>query len=512
MKPLPLSIQTFSEIHRLDMLYVDKTPQIYRLLTTGKYFFLSRPRRFGKSLLLSTLKEIFQGSQHMFEGLWLHDRWDWSQVHPVIHIGMSSLEYDLRPLEEALAEKLDRIAESFELTPQGGTAKEKFEALIAQLHATRGQVVVLIDEYDKPLIDYLGTDMDRVEAHRKVFKRFYSVLKDADPHLRLVLITGVSKFTKVSIFSDLNNLTDLTFLPQANDLVGITQAELEASFAPHLAEVMAQGAFESRASLLAQIKEWYNGYTWSGSTSVYNPYSLLSFFYGGEFRNFWFETGTPTFLLRLMAQENAYRFDRMEASESSFTAYDPTHIRLLPLLFQTGYLTIHEKKPIRYRLGYPNREVKQSMEQYILGDLMHIDPGFTVNPIVDFYEALCERDLEVAMEVLQGIFARVPYDLFIANQEAYYHSLLHVFFDLMGNYFASEVRTQRGRIDAVVQTPEDIWVIEFKLDEPAAAAMAQIKERRYYEGFLQRGKTVHLLGISFSSAEKGIAAWEEERL
>ncbi|GAB4420175.1 MAG: ATP-binding protein [Bacteroidia bacterium] len=511
MKPLPLSIQTFSEIHRLGLLYVDKTEQIHRLLTQGKYYFLSRPRRFGKSLLLSTIREIFLGSREMFAGLWLHDRWDWSQTHPVVHIGMAGIGYDKLGLEQALQTELHRQAQAHSIDLIDSSEDQMFRSLIQQLSQAHGRVVVLIDEYDKPLIDYLGRDLARAQEHRKVFKRFYSVLKDADPDLRFVLITGVSRFTKVSIFSDLNNLTDLTMGSQAADLVGITQAELEHSFADYLDHQLATSG-ETRQALLDRVRTWYNGYSWDSETMVYNPYSLLNFFYTQDLRNYWFETGTPTFLLELMKAENLYRLDDLRATESSLAAYDLEHIRLLPLLFQTGYLTIKERGPIRYRLGYPNREVQQSMQQYILGELMHTDPGFAANPVVDLYEALSEDDLARAMEVLQGVFARIPYDLFIANREAYYHSLLHVFFELMGNYFTSEVHTHRGRIDAVVQTPGDVWIMEFKLDEPAGVALAQIRDRGYQTGYVGRGKAVHLVGVSFSSATKGIADWVEEVL
>ena len=509
MKPLPLGIQTFSEIHRLGMLYVDKTEQIHRLVTQGKHYFLSRPRRFGKSLLLSTIRELFLGSRQMFEGLWIHDRWDWTSTHPVIHIGMASLGYDAWGLSRALQLELQKQAERFGLGLAENSEDQMFRELLEKVHASRGRVVLLIDEYDKPIIDYLGLDAEKAIENRAIFKRFYSVLKDADPHLQFLLITGVSKFSKVSIFSDLNNLTDLTMSSQAASLVGITDEEIRQYFPPYLDRIAARDDF-SPEQLQGLIKEWYNGYSWDGTQTVYNPFSLLSFFREGQFRNFWFETGTPSFLLQLMKEQNLFRFDEVFANEASLSAFGPDHIRLIPLLFQTGYLTIKRKDPARFLLGYPNREVQQSMQQYILGELMHTDPGFTTNPVVEFREALEEKDLSSAFEVLQGIFSRIPYDLFIANQEAYYHSLLHVFFEFMGHYFASEVRTSKGRIDAVVQTERDVWLFEFKLDQPAATAMQQIRERRYFEAFLGTGKTIHLLGVAFSSQQKGISEWMEE--
>ena len=512
MKRLPIGIQTFSEIRNNGFLYVDKTARIARLIGRGKYYFLSRPRRFGKSLLLSTVKEIFSGNRELFAGLQIDGQWDWQVRHPVIHIGFSSLGYKTLGLERALEICLDEQAAIHGIELVSSTYDRKFRELIQSLQAAKGQVVILIDEYDKPLIDYLGSEIGQAIAHQQVLKGFYAVIKDADPHIRFLLITGVSKFSKVSLFSDLNNLHDLTLDTDFSDLLGYTQEELEEYFPPYYAKAIQKNDLEGEATLLEKVRNGYNGYSWDGKTFVYNPFSTLSFFQTGDFRNYWFETGTPSFLLQLMKQENFYHLDRLKVNESSFSAYDIENIRLLPLLFQTGYLTIKERGSIRYILDYPNKEVRESMHQYILGELMHEDPAFTTNAVLDLYDALADNDLPELIDQIKALFARIPYEIFIANQEAYYHSLLYIAFQFLGIYTPVEVRTNRGRIDAVIHTPETIFLIEFKLDEPAAAAMTQIHERKYYEQFLTSAKEICLLGISFSSREKSVAEWVSERI
>ncbi|MCB0061734.1 MAG: AAA family ATPase, partial [Caldilineaceae bacterium] len=286
-KKLPVGIQTFSEIINGGYLYIDKTASIYRMLQTGKYFFLARPRRSGKSLTLSTIKSIFLGQSEQFEGLWIADQWDWSQVRPVIHISFSSVDYQGSGLDMGIQLMLRRQAaeQSVELT--GTTIKTMFDELIRKL-ADRGKVVLLIDEYDKPIIDYLD-DLDQAKANQLTLKTFYSVIKDNDPYIEFLLITGVSKFSKVSIFSELNNLPDITLNRHFADLTGYTQAELETAFEPYMAETE-QLLELNRDELLIQLRHWYNGYSWDGRTFLYNPFSILSFFAQTDFRNYWFET------------------------------------------------------------------------------------------------------------------------------------------------------------------------------------------------------------------------------
>ena len=512
MKKLPIGIQSFSEIVNKGYLYIDKTERIAELLNSGKYFFLSRPRRFGKSLLLSTIKEIYQGNQVLFKGLWIENKWDWSQKHPIIHISFSSLNYQARPLEEVMAEELDKIASIYQLVLKQPKVKDKFRELLEKMGTKHGQVVILIDEYDKPIIDYLGKNIEQAKNHQQILKAFYSVIKDADPYIQFLLITGVSKFSKVSIFSELNNLADLTLDIDFGDLLGYTDEEIRQYFQPYFSKVLQRNQLKTVNELLEKIQHWYNGYSWDGFFFLYNPFSVLSFFKNGSFRNYWFETGTPSFLLQLMKDQTMYQFEKIKVNESSFSAYDIERLRLLPLLFQTGYLTIKEKGTYRYLIDYPNKEVRESMYQYIMGELMHQDPAFTTNTILDLREAFWENNVEQVIELIKSIFGRIPYEIFIANQEAYYHSLIYITFQFLGNYADAEVSTNKGRIDIVVHTPTDIYILEFKLDEPAKTALAQIRDRKYYEKYTHLNKPLHLLGIGFSSKNKTVGDWELEHI
>lgn len=296
----------------------------------------------------------------MFSGLWIESQWDWSKVHPVIHLSFSSIGYRSLGLEAAIAAELQTLAQKHGLSLKQNGIDRQFEELIQALAQRDGKVLLLIDEYNKPLIDYLD-ELASAHANQRVMKTFYSVLKDCDPYLEFLMITGVSKFSKISIFSDLNHLKDLTLDRHCATLTGYTQAELEHYFEPYMLEVEDYLNL-SRTALLEQVREWYNGYSWDGRTHVYNPFSILNFFSAGDFRNFWFETGTPTFLPKLMKAQNMLDVDQVELDEMGFSVYDIEKLQVLPVLFQTGYLTIQAKLEYGlYRLGYPNREVRAAM-------------------------------------------------------------------------------------------------------------------------------------------------------
>ena len=330
---LPIGIQTFGEIRRDGYLYIDKTPIISDLIANGKYYFLARPRRFGKSLTLSTIKDLFLGKKKLFEGLWIESQWNWEETHPVIHIGFSSLGYQTLGLEVAIDKMLDEQAANHGIKLKAKKFDQKFKELLKEL-SKRNHVVLLIDEYDKPIIDYLD-DLPQARTNQKILKTFYSTIKDSDPYLKFLLITGVSKFSKVSIFSELNNLKDLTIHPKYVTLVGCTQDEMEHYFEEEINEFTGVLA-DTREELLVLIKKWYNGYSWDGKTSLYNPFSLLSFFDTGQFHNFWFSTGTPTFLIKLLTSINVYEFERTEVGMVAFDSYDIENIDPYALLFQTG--------------------------------------------------------------------------------------------------------------------------------------------------------------------------------
>lgn len=508
---LPIGIQSFSELRTRDMLYVDKTQAIHRLISTGKYYFLARPRRFGKSLTLSTIRAVYEGQRELFEGLWIEDQWDWTQTHPVIQLSINKLDYQGKGLEAALQEGLHYHANHYHIELLGNTAKSQFAELLEKLATQVGKVVLLIDEYDKPLIDYLD-DIPQAKANQQVMKTFYSVIKDSDAYLQFLLITGVSKFSKVSIFSDLNHLFDLTFAREAAALTGYTQTELEHYFTPYMPEVEENLALD-RPALLEKLRGWYNGYSWDGRTRVYNPFSILNFFRAGDFRNFWFETGTPTFLLKLLLEQNLYKLDNLTVHERTFSSYDIEYLQAIPILLQTGYLTLKAKlEHGLYTLDYPNSEVRESLLDYIISDLRELHTPMSSPMVVDLHRAFAANDLEQVIKLVKSIFKTIPSHIFIAKAEHYYHSLIYLVFFYLGQYTESEVNTNDGRLDCVVQTPTHIYVIEFKLDQSAETALQQIKDKGYAEKYRADPRAKVLVGINFSSELKTVEGWKVEAL
>ena len=508
MKKLPIGLQDFGELRRNGFLYVDKTELIHQLATEGKYYFLSRPRRFGKSLLVSTLAELFRGHQTLFEGLWIHDHWDWGQTHPVLDFRFNNASYKISGLEAFLKNELYYQAEAFQITLREAPYPNQFRELITKLSQQHGRVVVLIDEYDKPILDYLD-DIEQAKANREVLKNFFSVLKLLDPHLRFVLLTGVSKFSRVSIFSELNNLKDLTLHWQYSALLGYTQDELEHYFADRINQFAPD--FGGREALLAQIKQWYNGYTWDAEHYLYNPFSILSFFDQGRFQNFWFETGTPTFLVKLLERERQYDLTEIRVDEAVFSNFELDRIDPNALLFQTGYVTIAsaDEKPI-YTLSYPNREVRDSLLRYLLAEYTQSYASEVPVRAQQMKQALQQEDLAGFVQALNSLFASIPYQIFIADKEAYYQSVTFLALSLVGTFVQVEVSQAKGRPDAVVHTPNVIYVLEFKLDNSAKTALEQIKERGYAQPYVGGGKIVRAVGLNFNAKQKALDQWQQE--
>ncbi|MEM6318238.1 MAG: AAA family ATPase [Bacteroidota bacterium] len=508
----PIGIQTFEKIIEGKFLYVDKTKVIHQLVEHGGYYFLSRPRRFGKSLLLSTIKCIYTGQKELFDGLWIQDHWDWSQRHPVIHIGFSSIGYKTLGLEKALNTALDNIAAQYDLQLVTTTYDQKFGELFSLLSKKGEKVVLLIDEYDKPIIDYLD-DIPKAKAHQKILKSFYSIIKDSDRYIQFLMITGVSKFSKVSIFSELNNLDDITIDRRFADLVGITQEELEVNFRPSIEQTMDYLDL-TRNELLSKVKEWYNGYSWDAKTFVYNPFSVLNFFNKREFLNFWFATGTPTFLINLLKERNLYELTATEVGQAAFSSFDIEHIESYALLFQTGYLTIKRKEPFGlYVLDYPNREVKDSMLQYLVAGFSHNSSYSKTTPIViHLRKAFLENNYEKIVSIINGLFKSIPSHIFIAKKEAYYHSIVFLVFQYLGLFIEAEVHTSDGRIDAVVKTDSRTYLIEFKLDESADIALEQIRQKEYAAKYKSSSQELLAFGINFNSNSKSVDDWKIELL
>lgn len=507
MQHFPIGIQSFNVIRDENLLYVDKTELIHKLVTIGKYYFLARPRRFGKSLLLSTLAFLFKGEKRLYKDLWIIDQWNWDIKHPVIHLSFNLLDYQGKGIEQALLDSLAEQADLYQIRLTENTIKSRFRELLTKL-ALQNEVVVLIDEYDKPIIDYLEQhEREKAVHHQQVLKSFYSVIKDSDNLIRFLLITGVSKFSKVGVFSDLNNLRDITFSKHFSALCGYTEHELHHYFEQYLPQI------ETPTNLWPKIKQWYNGYSWDAQTFVYNPFSILSYFADEEFRNYWFSTGTPTFLINMLKERFFYDFDERKVDISAFESYGIENLESIPLLFQTGYLTI--KKIDRtfnmYTLGYPNKEVKDSMLRYLIKAFSH--GKATDFPIItQLNDAIIQSNFKQLIQIINNLFKSIPYQIFIAKKEAYYHSLIYLVFKYLGQFIKAEVCTVDGRLDAIIETDRQVLIMEFKLDQSAIKAIEQIKMKGYADAFRQEGKALIGLGINFDSETKQVSDWKQVSL
>ncbi len=527
MKPdkLPIGIAAF-EVMRArrsgpgsgrGYIYVDKTEDIYHMVTEGMYYFMARPRRFGKSLLVSTLKCLFQGQRDLFEGLWIadHGEWEWSP-HPVMVIDFNEIAHDTPAmLRQALDHYLTMTAETFQVTLSSTLLVGKFSELIQKLyHATGMPVVVLIDEYDKPIIDHLGkgeAGLEMAKANRDVLRSFFGVLKGAtvSPLLRFIFLTGISRFSRVSVFSTLNNLQDISMHRKYATLLGYTQAELERYFKAYVVN-FATATSQSPESVYTQLAQYYDGYCFAArEKKVYNPYSVLNALSAQVLQNYWFETGTPTFLVNLL-REKQYTLPALEGLQVDHSAFSTFELELLrpeALLFQTGYLTISDIEDEIYILDYPNREVKRSFTKSLLFATGVMANG-TSSQVLRLSRYLQDGDLDAFFETVTAIFASIPYDIQTKRDEAYYHTLFYLMLTASGGDAQSSVLTCRGRIDMVVTYPERVYIIEFKCNQNAEVALRQIHERGYATPYLDGEKQVMLIGINFSTEKRNLAAWQ----
>ncbi len=510
LKPLPVGTPTFfGDMIEGRYLYVDKTRDIYELVRYPKgVYFLSRPRRFGKTLLISTLQEIFEGHRELFEGLWIYDSdYGWEE-HPVIRIDFSLLKITTaEELKRGLKRRLSHIAQLHRVKLAEGEYYEQFFDLIHQLAAT-GKVVVLIDEYDKPLIDNIE-DVEEARRIREVLRGFYTILKGADEYLRFVFLTGVSKFSKVGVFSGLNNLKDITMDNRFAAMLGITRDEIDVYLGDYV-EAFAKSEGMKIEELLKKMEHWYDGFCFSKKCEpVYNPFSLLLLLDMQSFGNYWFETGTPTFLIKLIESQNysVKDIENLRVRELSFSSYEIENLAVLPLLFQTGYLTIKGYNPesMLYKLYYPNREVEDAFLKYLMDGFSEVEKGRSDAYLWSLAEALSGRDFDTFFDVLQALLADIPHNIQI-KREKYYQTIFYLIFKLVGLQIGAEVKTNRGRIDAVVETDEGVFIFEFKLDGSAEGALAQIKERGYAEKYGLRD-AVYLIGVNFGTKERAVTDW-----
>ena len=513
-RTLPLGVQSLRSIRQDGHYYVDKTPHIERLVRHGSRYFLSRPRRFGKSLLIDTLAELFRGSEELFRGLAIHDRWDWSVRRPVVRIDFA--RGDFSTTDRLRATVMNRLADACEkagVPVRHDQASDRLAALIDALHAKSGlRVAVLVDEYDKPIVDNLESP-DIARANRDFLSGLYGTFKACDADIRFLLLTGVTKFSRVNLFSGLNNLTDITLDPRFATICGYTQEELDTVFAPEL------NASEPGPLDRDKIRKWYNGYRWLGE-AVYNPYDMLLLFDTRKFRAHWFNTGTPRFLIDVLARRGVTSFglEEIETDESMLSAFDVDHIGTEALLWQTGYLTIvgveEDEDYEVFRLGYPNLEVRRSLNRHLFARMTGrpTDPGSALWR--GLVRALRTGDAAGVESELRALFAGIPHDWHarsdIAHYEGYYASVLYAFLQGTGLDIRAEESSVAGRADIAVVLDGAVWLFELKIDERASegAALAQLLERGYADRHRRGGRTVHLAGIHFSEESRTVTAFE----
>ncbi len=498
---LPIGIQDFATIRSEGFYYVDKTPLIRQLVSAGRHYFLSRPRRFGKSLLVDTLSALFAGQEELFRGLDIHDHWDWSVTHPVLRLSFGGKYSTPEEIDGDVIEQLEGVEREYGLAPAptSDTGPRRLRNLLDRLHRQAGQqVVVLVDEYDKPILDGLP-DPDQARANREALRSVYGIIKDSAKHIRFVFVTGVSMFSKVSLFSDMNNLKDISLDPHFATICGYTDTDIDTVFAPEL-----EGLDRD------EIRHWYNGYNWLGTERLYNPFDVLLLFEDRKFEPYWFETGSPTFLFEtLQARSMSLReLEGRTIDRSRVAKFDVGDIGAEALLFQTGYLTITEE--IRrghrtlYRLDYPNQEVKLSLNDHLLAaltpqDRVPLDDGDTLQSRLE------ANDFAGFAETLKAYLASIPYAWHnndLARYEAWYASLLQMCFRTIGMDVRTEEASSHGRADMVVHTGGQVFILEFKMadtdadiETKLAEAFTQMRTRGYANRYRDCEDPIHLIAV-----------------
>ena len=512
LKRLPVGIQTFSEVIDLDCLYVDKTEYIWNMTHLSKYIFLSRPRRFGKSLLISTLQAYFEGRKDLFKGLFIETvEKEWTE-YPVLRISMASGKHmEKEQLERYLGNRLAEYESKYGITNPAQDNNDRFTALIQAAYKRTGKkVVVLIDEYDAPLLDVVHEEK-MLPVLRNVMRNFYSPLKDNDPYLRFVFLTGITKFSQLSIFSELNNLKNISMEEEFAAVCGITVDEVKGQMPGYL-DRMAAKQGTTREETLAALKRQYDGYhfTWP-SPDIFNPFSLLNSLQDRALRSYWFESGTPTFLMEKLREFNVVpsMLSKTTAMASAFDAPTESMTSIIPLLYQSGYFTIKDYNPLSglYTLDVPNTEIRIGLMESLLPNYVQIDSYKGVTTVAEMYMALYEENIDEMLRLLQAYLLTIPY-CDNTQYEGHYQQLLYVIFSLLGRYVDVEVHTSQGRIDLVMKTGKTIYLFELKLNKSAEVAMQQIALKDYAAKYALSGLPVVKVGINFDEERRTIGDWE----
>ena len=511
-RKLPIGIQSFEKIRTGGFTYIDKTDLIYQLASTKSPYFLSRPRRFGKSLLMSTLEAYFLGKKDLFTGLAMETlETEWKE-YPVLHLDLNARNYDSK---EALVAILNQHLEKWEAKygdeKKERSPEERFSYLLERIHEASGsQVVILIDEYDKPLLQTIGNEKLQ-EQYKNILKAFYGVLKSADAHLRFVFLTGVTKFGQISVFSDLNQLKDISMDARYATICGITDKELRRDFQPEL-EALAANEGLSYEEVCQKMKCMYDGYHFRHNMEgLYNPFSVLNALDSVEFGSYWFSTGTPTFLVQLL-KETDYDLRNLEGIElpvNQFADYRADADYPIPVIYQSGYLTIkgYDKEFQSYTLGFPNEEVKYGFLNFLVPYYTGVSSNENLFNIRHFVKELRSGDVNAFLTRLRAFFAGIPYEL-NDKTERHYQAIFYLVFRLLGQYMEVEERSAKGRADAVVKTKDYVYVFEFKLDGNVDEALKQIDEKGYLLPYSVDERKLLKIGVSFDSAERNIGEWK----
>ena len=525
MKPIAIDLSNFEEIIKGGGVYVDKTYFIYKIISSiSKYYFLSRPRRFGKSLTVSTLKAIFEGKRELFNGLYISKTdWQWEK-YPIIQFDFNGIPSSSNEiLIKSIDEKINEIAKKNNIKLSTKETTKKFKELILKLNKRHKKgVVILVDEYDKPIINHLGTGEERLKIgikNREFLKEFYDNLKEANVSeaIKLVFITGVSKFSKVSIFSALNNLIELDIHPEFSAMLGYTQEELEKNFQEHL-EDFSKKQNQSIEKTIEEFKYWYDGFRFTEKEiRVYNPFSIGRALSYGKIDNYWFDSGTPTFLINLIKEKKYYipELKRLKINKEKLRAYEIEKIEIEPLLYQTGYLTIKEVEEEIYILTYPNYEVERSFEINLIDGIT--ERKIETVKINEVKKALIKGEYKEFFEIIKQLFKQIPSTIIpkkTAEREQYYHTIFYLIMNLMSDNklkVRSEILGSDSRVDMLIEVNNKIYIIEFKCGQSAARAVKQIKEKKYAEQFRDSKKEIKLVGINFDTRIKNIKEWKIEK-
>lgn len=528
----PTSSHYFPDLIENNAIYVDKTSFIVSLLEkpNNSTFFLSRPRRFGKSLLVSTVEHVFSGRQDLFKGLYIYDKIKWA-THPVIRLSLDKIGFTSTGLEKALYLEVHKIAKNYAIILENTDYILCFRELIEILYAKhQKRVVILIDEYDKPVIHYIEKyNSTQAETNRDILKSFYGILKDSGQYLRFTFITGVSKLAKVSIFSDLSQFDDLTLDTRYAKICGFTEAELR-QYCPQGLIDLAEKNNTTIEAIVDKIRFWYDGFSWNAKDFVYNPYSTMYLMEKQEFKNYWFETGTPTFLVRLINSDFKYDFRDIKTDTSIYNWYDLKRLDYLSIMLQTGYLTLKEHIVDEiYRVNFPNKEVEDAFSKMLLEGYTDTQQGRLAITILDIQTAFQKNDIDTVIGIIKSMFNTLPSQFFAEDiekkdkqgnikiikksvNENFYHAIIYLIFNILGIKMPVEINTQDGRIDAVVETDTHIYIFEFKKNRKAAVAIQQMREKDYASVYALSKKQIILVGVCFTMQKRGISDYSFEPL